>query len=114
MAKGTIGTRIQQVRENRRMTASDLARLAGVTPTAVWNWETNGTRPRPNALSSAAKALGVTIDFLISGDEKATGLPNGATVNAGGIDSILRSAQVQIAQLHGIDPDRVKVSFRVE
>lgn len=105
MARETIGTRIQRIREDRGMTASDLARLVDVTPTAVWNWEKNGTRPRANVLSSVAKALGVTQELLVTGN---TSKNNGAT-----IDQVLEAAAAQIAKINGVEPDRVKLSFRI-
>jgi transcriptional regulator with XRE-family HTH domain len=49
------------------MSASDLARLAGVTPAAVWNWEKNGVVPRRETLAQVAQVLGVTKEYLRTG-----------------------------------------------
>ena len=65
-----IGQRIRQTREKRSMSASDLARLTEVTPTAVWNWENNGIRPRPDTLATIAQVLGVTKDYLLAGERQ--------------------------------------------
>src|SRR5436190_2224367 len=62
-----ISQRISDTREARGISASELARLVGVTPTAVWNWEKNRTTPRRPALEQIAKVLGVTIGFLLTG-----------------------------------------------
>ena len=62
-----FGDRIKTLREARSMSASDLARQAGVTPTAVWNWERNGVTPRLETLVDVAKALDVTVESLRTG-----------------------------------------------
>lgn len=59
--------RLRDTREARSMSASDLARLLGVTPTAVWNWEKNGVVPRHDTLVQIAQVLGVTTEFLRAG-----------------------------------------------
>ena len=112
MAKETIGDRIRRHREQRGMTASTLARLANVTPTAVWNWENNGTEPRANALAAVAKAFGISREALASGNENA-GIWEDDDVPALTVDDVLKHAQSQIAKLNGVPAERVKVSFRV-
>jgi transcriptional regulator with XRE-family HTH domain len=102
----TIGTRIRKVRESRGMSQSDLARLAGVTPAAVWNWETHGTRPRHDTLASVAKVLGVTVEHLVSGD---TG-PIGSLHT---VDDILKRAAAELAQILVVDVDRISVRFEL-
>ena len=113
MAANMIGARIKEAREARNFSASDLARLTGVTPTAVWNWERNGTKPRANALASICKALDVTEAYILSGDSH---VPSGGAVKHVGpnrLDPILTAAASQIAQELGIGEDRVKVKFEV-
>jgi transcriptional regulator with XRE-family HTH domain len=108
MAAKTIGVRIREAREARGFSASDLARLTGVTSTAVWNWEHNGTRPRANALAAISRALGVTEAYILSGDAHAVGsnVPRN-------VDSILAAAASQIAEALGIGEDRIKLKFEV-
>ena len=67
-----FGQRLQQLREDRSLTAAKLAKLTGVTPAAVWNWE-KGTIPRSDALLSVAQALGVSIEYLRSGESSTSG-----------------------------------------
>jgi transcriptional regulator with XRE-family HTH domain len=67
-----FGQRLQQLREDRSLTAAKLAKLTGVTPAAVWNWE-KGTIPRSEALLSVAQALGVSIEYLKSGESSING-----------------------------------------
>ena len=95
-----IGERIRSIREERGMTASQLARLVGVTPTAVWNWEKNGRLPREGVLSSLAKVLGTSSASLVSG----TTQPANFTVA-----KIIENAKSQIADITGFPPERVKI-----
>lgn len=67
--QNTIGERIKATREARSMTASDLARLANVSPTAVWNWENSGTQPQAKALHSLSQVLGVSKRWLLTGED---------------------------------------------
>ena len=72
--------RLRETREHRSISASDLARLAKVTPTAVWNWETKGTIPRKGALAALATVLNVNAEWLLTGhgdteSTRVSGLP---------------------------------------
>ncbi|WP_133256036.1 helix-turn-helix domain-containing protein [Rhodopseudomonas palustris] len=69
MKNNGFAGRLRATREARSMSASDLAKLLDVTPTAVWNWEKNDVVPRPDMLSSIAQVLGVTKEFLQNGEE---------------------------------------------
>lgn len=62
--------RIRELREQRELTASALAKLANVTPASVYQWEKNGTSPRRETLTTIAETFGVTEDYLISGRRK--------------------------------------------
>jgi transcriptional regulator with XRE-family HTH domain len=66
VAKG-FSQRLKETREARSMSASDLARLVDVSPTAVWNWEKNDVTPRRDTLAQIAQVLGVSRDFLRTG-----------------------------------------------
>lgn len=62
-----FASRIAALRQRNALTASDLAKLAEVTPAAVWNWEKNGITPRQSTLDTLAEKLGVTSQFLLTG-----------------------------------------------
>lgn len=106
MAK-KIGDRIREAREARGFSASDLARLVDVTPTAVWNWEKNGIKPRSEVLAQVSKTLGVTTEYLLNGT---TGADGGGQRS---VPSILAEAESLIAASIGVRVDRVKVRFEV-
>jgi transcriptional regulator with XRE-family HTH domain len=105
MKEETLGSRIRRIREERGMTASELARLVDVTPTAVWNWENNGTQPRQGVLSALAKVFGITTESLLSGNvDPAKGRRVESTVA-----EIIENAKSQISKIAGFPLDRVKV-----
>jgi len=59
------GDRLRELREDRRLSQEDLARLAGVAAKTIHNLE-SGRHGRPwrRTSSAVAKALGVTIEDL--------------------------------------------------
>lgn len=59
-----FGSRLRLLRLDRRLTITDLARAANLTPAAVWQWENRGKIPRSGSLRAAAKALGVDPTFF--------------------------------------------------
>lgn len=67
-ARESFADRVTALRQQNALTASDLAKLANVTPAAVWNWEKNGTTPRQATVNTLAHKLGVTPEFLLTGD----------------------------------------------
>ena len=96
--------RIKETREARGMTASEFARLVGVTPTAVWNWEKNSIRPRRPALEQIAKVLGVNMDFLLGGNSgKSVAAPDSMA-------AIIEDARNRIAKVTGWALDRIKLN----
>lgn len=105
-----ISRRIRETREARGITASEFARLVGVTPTAVWNWEKNSIRPRRPALEQIAKVLGVSISFLLTGKEEMRELD--AAPSVGSVASILEDARARLARATGLTLDRIKLNVQ--
>lgn len=103
-----ISGRIKDTREARGITASELARLVGVTPTAVWNWEKNSITPRRPALEAIARVLGVTTAFLVYGTEAEGARPQ---VTAS-VASILDDARARLAEATGLAIDRIKLNLQ--
>lgn len=61
----TIPERIKELRKNRNLTQSELADLAGVTKTAISNWERGSYSPDSVNLKKLAEALGTTVAYLL-------------------------------------------------
>jgi transcriptional regulator with XRE-family HTH domain len=104
-----ISGRIRDAREARGITASELARLVGVTPTAVWNWEKNSITPRQPALEAIAKVLGVTTAFLVYGVEAEVAARPQVTAS---VASILDDARARLAEATGLAIDRIKLNLQ--
>jgi transcriptional regulator with XRE-family HTH domain len=66
---------LAQWRKENQMTQRDLARILGVTPGAVGNWESGKRIPRLPMLKKIARVFGCHIDDIDFGlDECATAL----------------------------------------
>lgn len=66
-----FGKRIKELRTEKKMTLDQLADTTGSSKSYIWELE-NKNPPRPSAekLSGIAKALGVTLDYLLgTGDQ---------------------------------------------
>jgi|SRR5437016_10762891 len=107
-----ISKRIKETREARGISASEFARLVGVTPTAVWNWEKNSIMPRRPALEQIAKVLGVSIAFLMSGKEEIieAGKPMAPTVES--VSAILDDARARLSLATGLALERIKLNVQ--
>lgn len=53
----------RELRQRRGFGQADLARVLGVRPESVWNWD-HGRRPKPATLRLLAKTLDVPIERL--------------------------------------------------
>ena len=65
----TTGTTIKNIRETKGMTQAELAEQIGVSDKAVSKWETGKGLPDITLIEPLAKALGVSVMELISGDQ---------------------------------------------
>lgn len=64
----TLGTRIASLRKEHRMTQEDLAEHLSVSPQAVSKWENDSACPDISLLPKLAQKLGVSVDWLLSGE----------------------------------------------
>ena len=97
-ARESFADRVTALRQQNALTASDLAKLANVTPAAVWNWEKNGITPRPATVSTLANKLGVTPEFLLTG-ETATPMQREAQTSVRDADNTMGVFKLQDASL---------------
>lgn len=65
----TAGTRIKSLRKGKNLTLDQLAERAGLSKSYLWELE-NRDLPRPSGekLAGIARALEVTVDYLLGGD----------------------------------------------
>ena len=62
-----IGPRIAALRRERGMSQSELAAAIGVSPSALGMYEQERREPSADTMVALARALGVTTDFLLTG-----------------------------------------------
>lgn len=65
MSQLDIGSRICELRQNRKMTQGELAGRIGVTPQALSKWERNQSVPDLYILVDLCRMLGVSADYLL-------------------------------------------------
>lgn len=64
-----IGSRIRSARLAAKKTnAAEFAREVGIQPHTLWRYEMDQSRPGIDVTSAIAKALGVTTDWLLTGE----------------------------------------------
>jgi transcriptional regulator with XRE-family HTH domain len=70
-----LGERIKKLREQRGWKQEELARHAGVSKSAISEVESDTTQPRGPNLVRLASALGASLDYLLTGQERPTPPP---------------------------------------
>lgn len=64
----TTGQRIKQARKWAGMTQEDLGKKLGVSGSSIAQYETNNRNPKFETLQRIADALGISVAYLLSGD----------------------------------------------
>jgi transcriptional regulator with XRE-family HTH domain len=106
-----IGKRIHDRREAKKISQSQLAKLVGITPATIWNWETRGTHPRPETLAKVAAVLEVSEDFLSDAQEEK---PYELPMRRVSIPKVIENAKADIAALTGCDVSHIKIQVTFE
>jgi len=60
-----LGEKIKQLRKDKDITQSDLARIMGVSQQAVARWEVNRSEPDNETMRRLASFFGVSADYLL-------------------------------------------------
>ncbi len=68
----TLGSRIKRLRTALNLRPAELARLVGVPPQYIDNWENRGHRPSARYGTLLAQALGITQEELFTGRKPAS------------------------------------------
>lgn len=64
-----ISERIFSIMKTKRITQAELAEALGITQPSVGNWKTRGTTPPMEYLPKICEVLGVSWEYLITGEE---------------------------------------------
>ena len=65
-----IGQRIRDLRKQKRMSQTELAKSAGVSQTTVTAWETGKAEPSSSTVARLADIFNVTTDYLLGRPNK--------------------------------------------
>ena len=76
-----VGSQITALRKGRGLTQNDLGERLGVSFQAVSKWERGETLPDTTLLVDLAEALETTIDFILTGGERAMNFKGKITVS---------------------------------
>jgi transcriptional regulator with XRE-family HTH domain len=112
-----VGRRIKRLRELCSLSKSELARLVGVSPTAVHNWEENGVMPRMGVILKLEKVLEVSWMQLVSrvpDGEGAGVVPRQESEDLSGLTrgQHLERYKREIAALFDVDASHVDISIK--
>lgn len=66
----SIGAKIKEIRERRRLTQDQCAERAGVSKKQWWRWEHDAPTPPLHSVHAIARALGVTFESLTGKEAK--------------------------------------------
>src|SRR5689334_14651614 len=103
----SLGEKIKRQREARNLTQRELARLLGITPAAVCQWERKGIVPRAKTLAKVAHALGISQStFSEDSSPPIENLP--ALVSAH-----IEQLKTKIAAATGLEKDRINIHIKI-
>ncbi len=64
-----IGKVFSQIIKDRRLTLKEVSKGSGVPATTLAEWQGNRTPKNPNQVRSVAKFLGISLHYLLFGEE---------------------------------------------
>ena len=82
--------RLRELRKKRKMTQGELARLTGLSPSAIGMYEQNRREPDTQTLKRFSEVFSVPVDYLIMNDEE--GSPRDAMKAVDDFKSMLKSS----------------------
>ncbi|MBB6674834.1 helix-turn-helix domain-containing protein [Cohnella nanjingensis] len=77
----TFGKRLKQARNDKQMTQNEVAGALGLDFTTISKYENNKSQPDNETLRELAGMYEVSLDWLLTGEEKPEEAPNHIRVN---------------------------------
>ena len=77
----SVGTRIKELRENKKLTRSELADLLGITVGAISNYENEVSSPKESILFKIIETLECDANYLFQDAIKMTSMKNNVSLN---------------------------------
>ena len=109
-AKKSLGTRIRTRRQSIGLSASELARRAGVTRDTLHAWETDQSEPRANKLLMLAGVLGTNVGWLMEGDGGCGPSPQSTPDMAGLREQLSQAREIASSLNHMLDTLQSRVN----
>lgn len=81
----TINERLFTLLSERHVSQKQFASSVGINPRNVSSWQTRGTDPPANVICKIAEFFGVSVEWLLSGEER----PHSSYVNNGSVSGNL-------------------------
>ena len=72
----TISQRIFSILKDKKLKQKDMAAYTGISTSAISAWHKNNTNPAAESISIIADFLDVSIEYLLTGEEKCPSLPD--------------------------------------
>ena len=109
-----FSARLRETRETRGMKRKELAQHLGVAPGTIWNWENSYSYPKPDSMAQLASVLGVSEQFLRTGQDPSNPEPGEAEWATDHLQeafsSMIEDFRRKVAFKTGMPPSRVRVS----
>jgi HTH-type transcriptional regulator, cell division transcriptional repressor len=109
-----LGERITNARLAKGISQEKLAELCGVKKSTLVKWETDQSSPRINRLNQMAGILGVSVVWLLAGDETLLDVDTPTLNETMMLENKLDAAEAMIDQLKGIIRDIRLQSKRIQ
>lgn len=88
----TLFERIEDETEKRNINRSELSRISGIGESTIRAWKT--TEPKARMLHEVAKALGLSMEYLLTGKEPGDGKKSERILSPGDRADIERFAEI--------------------
>lgn len=69
----TINERLFTIMDMKGITSADLAKGTGIRANTISDWKTKGTNPSADKIYRICDFMGISVDFLLTGEETASG-----------------------------------------
>jgi HTH-type transcriptional regulator, cell division transcriptional repressor len=109
-----LGERIANARMAKGITQEKLAELVGVKNSTLIKWETDRSSPRINRLNQMAGILGVSVVWLLAGDESLPDVDPPSLNETMMLENKLDAAEAVLDQLKDIIRDIRHQSKRIQ
>lgn len=109
--KSMIGNRIREQREKLGLSRNEMADRLDVSLSALQNWEINEREPQASMIIKIAEFLGVTPNYLLTGEQNQPQEDNGIVTRAFEVLEKERTKQDEVEMLASFESIEVSAGF---